>query len=108
ADIEPRFQPEPALAQGPVEHPVGERPDELGLLRGGNELIRGHEASLRVPPPHERLYSDRPAGPKIDLGLEVEYQLVVPDGVSQFTRQLQTGGVVVILPGSVQRVPSPG
>ena len=108
ADVETRFQPKPALAQGPAEHPAGERLDELGLLRRGDELIRRQEAPLRVPPPHERLHSDCLADPEINLGLEVEDQLVVPDGVSQFSRQLEPGGVVVILPGSVHRVSAPG
>ena len=74
-------------AQRRVEHPERERLDQPGLLGAVNELIGPYRAVLRVLPADQRLDTGELGGPGIDLGLELEHQLVVLDGAPQLAGQ---------------------
>jgi hypothetical protein len=90
-DVDTGIQPGLPLLQGAIEHPAGERHDEAGLLRGGDEPPRRDQTLLRVLPPHQRLHPNRPAEAQIDRGLEVEHQLVAGDGVPQLSGERRCG-----------------
>jgi hypothetical protein len=66
-----------------LKHPVRELTDHACLLGERNEDIREQEATGRVAPPHERLDTGDHFGPGVDLGLVVETELVLVEGVSQ-------------------------
>ena len=64
------------LVAGLAQYPTPDGDDEARLLREWDELRGGHQATLRVLPPDERLHADRPAAPKVHLGLVAKHELL--------------------------------
>ena len=60
-----------------------ERRDEPAVLGHRDELVRPDEAALRVHPADQRLRADHLTVEESDLGLEVDGELAVRDGVAQ-------------------------
>mmetsp|Transcript_6689 Transcript_6689/g.27999 ORF Transcript_6689/g.27999 Transcript_6689/m.27999 type:complete len:689 (+) Transcript_6689:1417-3483(+) len=71
------------------QHPGAEHADEAGLLGERDELHRRHQAAHRVLPAHQRLGADDAALLQVDLGLQVQAQLVGLDRMAQLGQQRQ-------------------
>src|SRR6185437_14351271 len=98
--------PPPAIVQGSVEHPLGQRADDTGLLRQGDELIRGDQAVLGMVPADQRLDAAYLPGFQADLWLIVETEAVPPDRLLQSARQLQEVGAMMVLGRRIEGVPA--
>ena len=79
ADGDQRVQDAPLghLPAGVLEHLQPERHHEPGLLGERDEGVRGHQPTLRVLPPHQRLEPDKASGLHRHDRLVVQHELVV-------------------------------
>ena len=78
------------------EHPHGQHADEARLLGKRDETHRRHQPACRVLPAQQRFGADDATSVERELGLQVQAQLVVVDGVAQLAQQrqrLRAGGV---------------
>ena len=94
--------------QGFLQYPSGQGFDQAALLRQGNELV-GCDRLLPVWPTDQGLVSNDLSGLERQLGLQVQRQSVVVDGVPEFGHQSQAFRTVGI-PGRlvVGNAPVPG
>jgi hypothetical protein len=97
-----------ALAQGLVEHVVGQGGDEPGPFGQGDELIRRDQTMFGVLPAHQRLHPEDLPGVGADLGLVVQQQLLLLQGPAQLAEQGEAPGAVLVLFGVEQREPGMG
>ena len=77
------------LAARLAQHPQADVEDEPGLLGQVDELGGRQQPSVGVLPPHQRLGADDPARRHLDLGLVVDRELAVLDGLAQLDLVLQ-------------------
>ena len=87
--------------RGGVDHPRRELADEAGLLGERNEFARQDEPALRMLPAQQRFGGNHLAGSQFDLRLQVQAQLAVARGLTQFTQQRQRFLAAGIEPGLV-------
>src|SRR6185369_11570710 len=69
------------------QHPVGYRGDQAGLLSQFDETVRIQQAMNRMPPAKQRLKTDDPSAADINLGLKVQLEFIVPQGLTQLVFQ---------------------
>jgi hypothetical protein len=96
-----RASPRGALAYRGVEDPARDVPDQAGALGEAEELVRAQQPPLRVLPADERLHADHAAAAQRDLGLEVQDEFVVVEGVPQLAQELEALGRVGVARGGV-------
>ena len=72
----PRARQSGGLAQGLADHQLGQRADHAGLLGERDELVGRDHAADGVRPAHERLDAGDPVAAEVELGLEVQRQVV--------------------------------
>ena len=63
--------------EGQLEHRLGQRAHEAGLLCRGQQVGRGEQSPGRVLPADEGLDADDPAVAQVDLRLQVDHELAV-------------------------------
>lgn len=82
---QPRYpgQPLAHLPAGLDEHPLANGNDQAGLFRQANEAVRQQQALLRVLPAQQGLGPDRLAGTGVELGLVVQAELTLLEGLAQ-------------------------
>ena len=68
--------PLPKQLAGPLPHELVQLGDKAVFLKQGNKLAGGHEAPLRVNPPHQRLRAAQPAVAGPILGLKIDGKLI--------------------------------
>src|SRR5436853_7425388 len=85
------------LAQRLIEHPGRQRLDEVGLLRGGNEVIRWQQAVAGMAPAHECLDLCGSPVRHGDDRLVVQHELELVDRIAQLADQRQAPAVVTAL-----------
>src|ERR1035441_25481 len=97
--------PAGAFGQGLLKYPVRELADHACLLRERNEGVREQQATGWVAPPDERLDARDHFGPGVDLGLVVEVELVVVEGVGQLAgeREARHAGALEGIPVGTER-----
>src|SRR5438067_3925155 len=85
--------PGAVLAAGGAQHPGADRDDQPGLLGQVDETVRAHQAQVRVAPADQRLEPDHRAAAEIDLGLVIQFELVMQQRTAQraFERQAFAG-----------------
>ena len=79
--------PRGALGQGMAKDPLGDGPDELGLLGQADELVGIEHPGDRVAPPDQRLDADYAARRQVDLRLVLEEELVRRQGLGDVGQQ---------------------
>ncbi len=84
------------LAQRLVDDERGQPVHQARSLRQGDELVRRDEAPVRVVPSQQRLHPDDAAVEERHLGLVVQGQLAVVDGLAQRGQQAQPVGRVTV------------
>ena len=80
----------------PVQHPLADVEDEVGLL-GQRDELRGRDVAVPgQAPAQQRLGADDPAVAQVDLGLVLDHQLVALERAAQLALEhqpLDRGGV---------------
>ena len=79
ADIAPCAE----LAAGFIQYPFAQRQDQAGFLGDGDEFGWRHQAHARVAPAYQRLEPDDAAAPAVELGLVMQFELLVFHGHPQ-------------------------
>ena len=87
------FQVQPAplgeLPASLAQHPIAELEDQVALLGQRHELSGGDRAALRVLPAQQRFDPGDPQPLGIELGLEVEAQLILAEGQAKVAFELE-------------------
>ena len=81
-----------AILAGLAEGPLAYRDHEADFFGDGNELAGGHVAALGAGPTQKGFHARDPAGGQVDLGLVVEGELVVFEGVAEVFFELKAVG----------------
>ncbi|OIQ83985.1 hypothetical protein GALL_342140 [mine drainage metagenome] len=101
--LEPVTAPPSALVEAAVEDEQRHRADETGALGRRDERGRTEEPVLRVLPTHESLDADHATRRRLDLGLVVDHELVVVEGVRQLGHQDRREHPLTVHRGHVPR-----
>jgi len=87
--LQPGQMPHPALPQGGIQHPVGQRFDQAGALGQRNEFVGRKQAVLGMLPAHQGLHAHLLAAGDRHLGLVEQQQLVALQALAQAAHQRQ-------------------
>ncbi|MNZ38106.1 hypothetical protein D3C78_555700 [compost metagenome] len=79
----PLIQPLAHLPAGLDEHPFANGNDQAGLFRQADETVGQQQALLRVLPAQQGLGTDRLAILGVELGLVVQAELTLLQGLAQ-------------------------
>ena len=71
------------LATGGTQDPLADGNYQAGVLRNLEELRRRNHAHFRVAPAQQRFHADDPSGFHIDLGLVMQFELILLDSLSK-------------------------
>ena len=101
ADVETLRAPGAHLAQRVVEHVVGQRDDEAGVLGQRDELVGRQPAVHGVRPAQQHLGARHRIGAQVDLGLVVQDELLALERRAQVAGQGQALHAVAVELGDV-------
>ncbi len=104
-DMDTILFPQHILGTGFVEHPVADIDDEIALLGDGDKLGRGDQCAPRRLPADQRLDADDVAAIHQMLGLIVERQLLLVEGIAQLVVDVQAA-IRLLLHGGVKEAAS--
>ena len=76
------LRPQQQLCAGRLQHPLADAPDQAGFLGQRNELARGDDAALRMDPA-QQAFGASDLALQIDLGLEIQLELLLLHGLTQ-------------------------
>ena len=104
SDLETVPLPAPAGLNRGLEGPAGDLMHEIARLRERDEIARQEQAQLRVLPARQRLGTPHATGRELDLGLEVDLELVAAAIAPQVRQERQARRTVGVDLGGVDAV----